>query len=67
MLGLFVLATSITGDKSVIDAPFTYSHHQRVTGLIFDAVIVLALITWGAIVAYRNFGPPRKGQSAPSK
>ncbi len=60
MTHLFVLATSITGHKSVIDQPFDYSHHQRVTGLIFDAVIILGFIAWGAIVAYRNFGPPSK-------
>jgi hypothetical protein len=44
----------------VIDHPFSYSHHQRVTGLIFDAVIILSFIAWGAIVAYKNFGPASK-------
>jgi hypothetical protein len=65
MLHLFVLAASITGNKSVIDKPFSYTHHQRVTGLIFDALVLLALVTWGAVVAYRNFGPPARRGAVP--
>lgn len=64
MVHLYILAASITGKKSVIDAPFRYSHHQAVTGLVFDALVILALITWGLIVAYRNFGTAAKRRAA---
>jgi len=57
---LFILAAGITSKTSVIDKPFSYSHHQRVTGLIFDALIILSFVTWGAVVWYRNFGPAAK-------
>ena len=60
MTHLFILLTSITGKNSVIDKPFSYSHHQRVWGLVFDALVILALLTWGAVVWYRNFGPGAK-------
>jgi hypothetical protein len=61
---LYVIAGSIVGKKSVIDKPFSYSHHQRVTGLIFDALIILGFITWGTIVWYRNYGPGAKSRPA---
>ena len=64
MAHLFTLATSITGKGSVINKPYHYAHHQVVTGLIFDGLIILALVTWGALVAYRNFGPPAKRRAA---
>jgi hypothetical protein len=61
---VFVLAASIVGKKSVIDKPFSYSHHQAVTGLVFDALIILAFVTWGAVVAYRSFGPSARSRAA---
>jgi hypothetical protein len=64
MTHMFILLTSITGKKSVIDHPFNYSNHQRVTGLVFDGLVMLALLTWGAIVWYRNYGPPAKRRMA---
>jgi uncharacterized BrkB/YihY/UPF0761 family membrane protein len=67
MTHLLVLMSSITSKTSVIDKPFRYSHHQRVVGLIFDAVIIIGFITWGALVAYYNFGPPSKRRAAASQ
>jgi hypothetical protein len=60
MTYLFTLATSITGKSSVIDGPFHYSQHQRVTGLIFDALVLWGCIVWAIVIAYRNFGPPAR-------
>ncbi|HEY3543137.1 MAG TPA: hypothetical protein VGK79_11415 [Gaiellaceae bacterium] len=64
MLHIFILFGSITGKSSVIDKPFSYSHHQRVTGLIFDGLIILALVTWALVVWYRNFGPGARRRAA---
>ena len=61
---VFILASGITGKNSVIDKPFSYSHHQRVTGLVFDALILLLCISWAAVIAYRNFGPPARRHAA---
>ena len=65
MFHLLIIATSITGKGSVIDKPsFHYSHHQAVAGLIFDVLIILCFLGWGAYVAYTNFGPPAKRRAA---
>jgi hypothetical protein len=61
---VFILASSITSKNSVINKPFHYSHHQAVAGLIFDFAVILALVSWGAWIAYRNFGPPAKRRAA---
>ena len=63
---VYVVAASIVGKKSVIDKPFSYSHHQKVVGLTFDAVVMILLLTWIGIVWYRNFGPGAKKRPAQS-
>jgi hypothetical protein len=64
MTQLLVLMSSITSKTSVIDKPFHYSHHQRITGLVFDLLVIVALLTWALAVAYYNFGPPAKRRAA---
>jgi hypothetical protein len=59
-MNVLIAASSITSKDSVIDGPYRYSHHQTVLGLVFDAVVILSFLVWGALVAYYNFGPPAR-------
>jgi hypothetical protein len=64
---LIVAGGSITDKGSALFHPaFRYSHHQKVSGVIFDAIVTVSLISGSAIIAYRNWGPPAKRKLAVS-
>ena len=64
---LIVAGGSITDKGSALFHPaFRYSHHQKVSGAIFDIVVTVTLITLSGVIAYRNYGPPAKRKLAAS-
>jgi len=62
---LYVAGGSITSPNSALFHPnFKYSHHQVVSGVIFDSIVTVSLLAAMFYAAYKYWGPPAKKKIA---
>jgi high-affinity nickel permease len=63
---MILAADSLTDKGSIINQPYTYTHTQKVGGLIYTITVTVILVSIALLIAYRNFGPPAR-RAATSK